>query len=82
MGANSLVGEREVAAAWRFSVARRVGMLLLSLEVRTWAMREVAKAKEVGVFVALKTSPLDATNCDEIIEFLEEKTSNDLHNRA
>ena len=48
-------------------------MLLLSLEVPTWAMREVAKAaKKAGVDVALKTSPLDATNCDEIIKFLEE----------
>ena len=75
MGANGLVGEREVMAATALLKGPfRVGFLLLTLEVDMWSMRRVAAAaRKQGVFVALKTSPLDASNRHAVIECLREQ---------
>jgi hypothetical protein len=89
LGANRLMGEREVGVASRLldagasanahneraGNAERVGQCLLQLEIPIDVNRRVARhAAQSGVFVGLKTSPLDARGADELRTLLADGT--------
>ena len=74
LGANKTVGAREVKAAKALlGGPYQFGAILLAVEIEIAPMRAVARlAKEKGVQVMLKTSPLDATRAKGVRALLDE----------